>query len=444
MNLLSKFRLLMVLASGLQSFTSKGAEIGVVQLTETPTTFLLSNSVIVARVTKASGEFSLRFQGQEVIARGYWSQVGRSSEGDIARFGSKRSSSITIDPKANEGARGEVACVFKQDEGANGLPCDVEMRYALGREDHGLYVYAIWKHRPGLASFSVGEARHAVKLNPMFDYLAIDARRHGILPSGEDWDRGEQLNMKEVRRIKTGPFAGRVEHKYDYSTILAETPAYGWASTSRKMGVWLVNPSIEYIAGGPTKVELTGHLDVNPGGAPTLLNMWHGSHYGGSSLAIKQDEAWQKVIGPFFYYCNSGSEPEVLWKDAVAKAKKEEQAWPYDWVEHPEYPRRSARGEVHGKIAIHDSLTPNLQVSNLWVGLAAAPYEGGAGRGNTTVDWQRDSKHYEFWSRANSDGTFQVQKVRSGTYALYAFADGVLGEFSRADVKVTPGMALDL
>jgi rhamnogalacturonan endolyase len=250
--------------------------------------------------------------------------------------------------------------------------------------------------------------------------------------------------MKEVRRIKTGPFAGRVEHKYDYSAILAETPAYGWASTSRKMGVWLINPSIEYIAGGPTKVELTGHLDVNPGGAPTLLNMWHGSHYGGSVLAIKQDEGWQKVIGPFFYYCNTGSGPDALWKDAVAKAKKEEQAWPYDWVEHPEYPRRSARGEVHGKIAVNDSLNPNLQVSNLWVGLAAAPYEGSAGRGNTSLDWQRDSKHYEFWSRANRDGTFQVQKVRAGTYTLYAFADGVLGEFSRADVKVTSSMALDL
>ena len=40
------------------------------------------------------------------------------------------------------------------------------------------------------------------------------------------------------------------------------------------------------MAGGLTKAELTGHLDVNPGGTPTLLNMWLGSHYGGSAFSV--------------------------------------------------------------------------------------------------------------------------------------------------------------
>src|SRR5207248_7581043 len=133
-------------------------------------------------------------------------------------------------------------------------------------------------------------------------------------------------------------FAGRIEHKYDYSAILADTPAYGWASTGRHVGVWLINPSIEYLAGGPTKVELTAHLDVNPGGAPTLLNMWHGSHYGGSSLVVAQPEAWAKVIGPFLLYCNSAPGHEPMWKDALAKARTEQQAWPYAWVSDRAYP----------------------------------------------------------------------------------------------------------
>jgi rhamnogalacturonan endolyase len=424
--------------------TASAAESLAVHISESPAIFILSNGVVTARINKSSGEFSLNFQGQEVITRGYWSQVGRSSAGDIARFASKHSSAITIDPAHNQAARGEVACRFDYSEGSGGLPCNVEMRYAMGAQDKGLYVYAIWEHRPGFPSFSVGEARHALKLNSAFDYLAIDANRHGVLPSGADWDQGEPLNMKEVRRIKTGPFAGRAEHKYDYSAILAETPAYGWASTKKQLGVWLVNPSIEYLAGGPTKVELTGHLDVNPGGAPTLLNMWHGSHYGGSSLAVKGDESWRKVIGPFFYYCNSGGEPAALWKDALAKAKTEEAAWPYSWVAHPDYPHAAARGSAIGKIKIDDPAVSSLGVSNLWVGLAAAPYEGGAGRRNTTVDWQLDSKHYQFWSRASGDGTFKLQNIRPGIYSLYAFADGVLGEYNKADVKVREGASVDL
>src|SRR3954471_17465781 len=422
---------------------AKGADRPSVQISESPAAFILSNGVVAVRINKTSGDFSLAYGGQEVITKGYWSQVGGGAGGSIARFGSKRSSVITIDPKQNESARAEVACRFNYEEGSGGLPCDVEMRYSLGREDHGLYVYAIWEHRPGFPSFSVGEARHALKLNPVFDYLAIDTNRHGVLPSGADWDGGEVLNMKEVRRIKTGPLAGRVEHKYDYSAILADTPAYGWASTAKQLGVWLINPSMEFIAGGPTKVELTGHLDVNPGGAPTLLNMWHGSHYGGSSLAVKGDESWRKVIGPFFYYCNSGAAPEGLWKDALARAKAEQKSWPYAWVVHPGYPFAAARGSVGGKITIEDPGAPDLKVQNLWVGMAAAFYEGG-GRGNATVDWQRDSKHYQFWSRGNSDGNFQIGNVRPGTYTLYAFADGVLGEFSKANVEVRAGNSVDL
>ena len=76
------------------------------------------------------------------------------------------------------------------------------------------------------------------------------------MPRPEDWDKGTQLNMKEVRRLTTGIYAGQVEHKYDYSAIQFEIPAFGWSSTEHKLGLWFVNPTIEYLSGGPTKVEL--------------------------------------------------------------------------------------------------------------------------------------------------------------------------------------------
>lgn len=51
----------------------------------------------------------------------------------------------------------------------------------------------------------------------------------------------------------------------------------------------MINPSVGHIAGGPTKMELTGHLDCGGGALPTLLNMWQGSHYGGTELTLDQD-----------------------------------------------------------------------------------------------------------------------------------------------------------
>lgn len=426
---------------------AKAAPAPPVSVIETADTFTLANGLVNARIDKRGGAFSLEYEKTTVIERGYWSQVGRSANGDIARFGGKRSASVRIDPAKNSGERGEVVCRFEYDGKSGALPCDVELRFALGRGDTALYTSGYWEHKTGYPEFSVGEARTAYKLNPrVFDFLTIDANRNEQLPNGADWDKGEQLNMKEVRRIKTGPFAGRVEHKYDYSAILADTPAYGWSSTRQHVGVWLINPSSEYLAGGPTKVELTGHLDVNPGGAPTLLNMWHGSHYGGSSLVVAESEAWSKMIGPFLLYCNAAPDHDALWKNALARAQTEKNMWPYAWEADAYYPAAEGRGEVSGKLTVEDAQAAKTSIRNLRVGLAAEPYTPSVSRGRRggPIDWQRDSKHYQFWTKADEAGNFSLKNVRPGTYALYAFADGVLGEFTKTNITVTPGKSFDV
>jgi len=63
----------------------------------------------------------------------------------------------------------------------------------------------------------IGESRFGVKLNgALVDWMSIDARRNKLMPSGDDWDIGAPLNMKEARRQTTGIYAGLVEHKYDW------------------------------------------------------------------------------------------------------------------------------------------------------------------------------------------------------------------------------------
>ncbi|HEY3861358.1 MAG TPA: polysaccharide lyase family protein [Verrucomicrobiae bacterium] len=436
-----------MLALGARAF---GADVTV---SEDPSAYTLANGVLMARVNKRSGDLvSLQYQGLELMGRvsghpaGYWEQ-------SPARL--RETNAVTINPARNGGERGEVSIKgfytnSRSSFGLGSAAADIEIRYALARGDSGLYAYAIFSHGSNQPRASIGESRFAAKLNPrVFDYMIIDSRRQRLMPAAEDWDSGAQLNMKEARRMTTGRYIGQVEHKYDYSAIQFDIPAFGWAGTKNRVGFWFINPSTEYLSGGATKVELTGHLDDNEGAAPTLLNYWRGSHYGGSVCSIGADESWSKVIGPFMIYCNGGAEPAALWKEALARAAKEAAKWPYGWVEGVDYPHKSERGSATGQILLTDKEVPDLAMSNILAGLAAPDYAPSGGRGfggagPRLVDWQTDAKYYQFWTRGDARGRFKIENVRPGTYTLHVIADGVAGELARTNVSVAAGQTLDL
>lgn len=471
---------------------ASAADKATVTVRQDQNTFYLANGIVSAAVDKESGDLvSLKYQGLELMASGggatggYWSSVGR------ARAGVKQSATVRVNPEANGGELVEISVRSANDPARPGSPLDVDIRYALRRGESWLYAYAIWQHQPGYPAFSVGEARYCLKLNPdVFDHMTIDANRRRVMPSGEDWDKGAPTNLKEARLMTTGIHKGVVEHKYDYAAVFSETPAYGWSSTKQNVGLWLINPSLEYIGGGPTKAELTGHLDVNPRGLPTLLNMWLGSHYGGTGFAVGTNEAWTKFIGPFLIYCNATA-PQAgldqtqaaLWQEALVRARVEQERWPYAWLADADYPLAEQRSSVNGRVVLQDRFAPGATMSNVWVGLTAADYEvpvvgGGSGRrfgtnnffrpgftnafrgtnfpprgfGSTNgiarngfpvkQDWQRDAKHYQFWVRADEQGRFTIPNVRAGSYWLRAIADGVIGELVATDVTVAPGTSV--
>ena len=417
-----------------------------VTITDTGGVYTLANGIVTAQIDKASGRLrSLTYRGIETINTGYWSHT--PSGPDVM-------DTVTISPQTNGGRRGEVS--IKEVSGGHPMGsgpggstvADIEVRYALDRGSSGLYTYSILQHKPSYPTTSIGEARFAVKLNDdVFDWMTVDADRNLKMITAYDWDHGTRLNMKEARRMTTGVLKGQVEHKYDYSAVQFDTPAYGWSSTKEHVGFWIVNPSDEYLSGGPTKLELSAHRDatftdsLTAPAAPTLLNYWRGSHYGGSSCVMAQGEKWTKVIGPFLLYCNSGPTPDALWKDALAQASKEANAWPYSWVSGVDYPHKEARGTVAGQVALADPLAPKAKMTHLLVGLAHPDYTPDSGG---PVDWQLDAKYYEFWVRGDAQGRFTIPNVRPGTYTLHAIANGVLGEYAKADVTVAAGQSLDL
>ncbi|HEX4996670.1 MAG TPA: polysaccharide lyase family protein [Terriglobia bacterium] len=400
-------------------------------VTEDGASFTLSNGIVTARILKSNGDIrSLQYQGTEILtdrsghAGGYWSHDTTGGKSIVTK--------VTIDPTGNNGERAEVSIKgvsggVKMGHGpgaaADGdFPADIEIRYTLGRGDSGIYTYCIFEHLPEYTGATMTEARFAAKLADFFDWISIDARRNKYYPEeipGED--------------------------KYVYTAVQSESPAFGFSSTKRNIGFFFINPSMEYLSGGPTKPEFLAHRDTTAVQAPVVLNYWRSSHYGGANVTVGAGERWTKVIGPFMLYVNEGPDPLAMWREAQSKAAAEAEKWPYGWAHAENYAGPSQRGAVRGRLALTDPLLKAFP-GRVMVGLASPTYTPpGARAGAAPITWQTDAKHYEFWASSNnSDGRFTIPKVSPGVYTLYAFADGILGEFSKADVRVGEGETVDL
>lgn len=440
-----------ILATGVQAAEQADMNPPVV-VSEDADTAMLANGVIAATVKKANGNLlSLRFHGMELMSRGqgYWNIYGNiPGQNKTEQKPAPAIFRISQNPVQNGGALGEIVLQFPYRGQFNAVPLDIEIRYTLRRGDSGLYGWTVVEHASQYPPFNIEVGTVCLKLNPyVFDFLSVDSRRQRQMASGEDWVKGERLNLLEARRLTTGIRKGEVEHKYDYNVLFSETPAWGWSSSKHHVGLFVVNPSIEYLNGGPVAVDYVGHIDGKPSlpADPTLLLIWHSPHYGGRGIQIKDGEPWRKIVGPFLLYCNTGETPYAMWQDALVRARQEQLAWPYAWADAPGYEHVQQRGSVSGRLIVRDPQAPNANAAGAWIGLAQPPYQATFNRGKPiTIDWQTDGKHYQYWTRADATGQFTIPNARPGRYVLYAFTDGVLGEFSRADVRVEPGKTTEL
>jgi rhamnogalacturonan endolyase len=483
------------------------------------TSFTLDNGIVTARVNKRTGGLeSLRYRGLETMGHdqpsggGVWEQNPANAEkvGGLTQ-------SLTIDPAQNGGDRAEVSVkgVTHGDPraglspgspgGASGglINCDLELRYALGRGESGLYAYAIFSHPAAYGPLNVPESRFITFISQRFDWLSVDADRNLLECAPLDWGRGVVVHAKEQRIMSQGFYKNSVEHKYSYTAVQYKTPAYGWSSTRDHVGIWFINPTIEYLSGGASKQELDCHFGDNGNPDPIILDYWRGTHYGGgASCNVAAGEEWNKVVGPIFIYVNAldrfetpapadldtlaatAGNPTVpaawhdnataLWRDALRQAAQEKGKWPYDWVNGVDYPHRDGRANVTGQLVLDDPQAASTRLPHLTIGLAypdapagsrpalrpasagsaATGLAGSGGPGGRRgfrgrpaprpPTWTNDAKHYQFWNDGSEDGKFTITEVRPGRYTLHAFADGVLGEFAQANITVAAGQDLDL
>src|SRR5262245_27463002 len=343
------------------------------------TTWTLDNGIIKATINKRNGLMpSLIYGGVELMGRdggGVWEQT--------PQLAPELTQSLTIDPSTSGGDRAEVSVkgvtggkvMLSPNAPGGGTMCDLEIRYALARGESGIHTYAIFSHPAAYAGMGVGESRFITFLSKTFDWISVDADRNMLACAPRDWGTGVVVHAKEQRIMSQGVYKNSVEHKYSYNAVQYKIPAYGWSSTKEHIGIWFINPTIEYLSGGASKQELVCHFGDTANPNPIILNYWRGTHYGGGATCrVAAGEKWSKVVGPMFVYVNSlekfrtptkadidtlaatAGDPTVpsawkdnataLWQDALRQAKAERAKWPYEWVAGVDYPHKKDRGTV--------------------------------------------------------------------------------------------------
>lgn len=330
--------------------------------------------------------------------------------------------------KTNTADMVDVGCKEKYN-GSQPHAFDIEIHYVLRRGATGIYVYALLSHPASYPATSVGEWR-VVWPTPeksgkyLMEKIYVDNTRHWVMPTPDELEHRIPTPIKEISFFRSGPWANKGESKYTYSATYEDIGTFGFASDVNKVGAFTVLGGFDYYNDGPRKQDLTA-LD---GG---MTHHFGRNHYGDTGIHVDAGEEWSKIFGPFLLYANGGSDGDTLWHDAQRQAAAEQAAWPYAWLTGvPEYPPDAQRGTVSGSLSIADKLKPGQTAKGAWIGLAQPP----AG-----LDFQSETKNYQYWSHVAADGRFTIPHVRPGVYTLYAFVDGEVGQYVQEKVTVTAG-----
>lgn len=413
---------------------SGGGEAGLgadVVLSATSSTVTLDNGVIRAVVAKRNGTVtSYLFNGVQMVDPAnpiYYSMHGG------AGFDVPDDCVYSVVTETTDMV--DISCkrVWRPDAGRKHA-FDIDLHYVLRRGDTGLYAYAILDHPASYPADVCGEWRIVWKLPRdrerfFFERAYVDELRHGEMPSVADYRQASATGIKEIVRLNTGVRAGKYDGKYSYAARYFDIGTWGHASDTTKKGVWFVLGGHDYFNDGPTKQDLTLSESY-------LLMHFGRNHYNSAEVKVAAGENWRKMFGPFLLYCNGTdvrqNAGDALWADAKAQVAAEQAAWPYAWLRTPDHPAPQERGSLSGKLTIHDALKAGVSGAGAHVGLAAPEAEAG--------NWQFQAKGYQYWTVADAEGRFEIKGVRPGRYTLYAYNDGVVGEYSKNDVEIAAGV----
>ncbi|XP_021743772.1 probable rhamnogalacturonate lyase B isoform X1 [Chenopodium quinoa] len=319
------------------------------------------------------------------------------------------------------------------------VPLNIDRRVIMLQGSAGFYCYGIYEKLKEWPGFNLPQTRIVFKLNKKwFQYMAVADNRQRKMPLPDDRLPGRcQVLEPPEAVLLTNPieeeFKGEVDDKYQYSCEDRDLQVHGWICTDPPTGMWQITPSDEFRTGGPFKQNLTSHV------GPYNLAMFISAHYAGEDMVAKfaQGEAWKRVFGPVFTYVNCVPKEDDwhwLWDDAKEQAVIETDRWPYSFPASEDYPTSDQRGNLSGRLLVHDRYFNDdyIPANGAYIGLASP---------NEPKSWQLEGKGYQFWTTTDEDGYFFIDDIRAGDYNLYASVPGFIGDYvCDNNVSVTQGL----
>ncbi|KAG9455721.1 hypothetical protein H6P81_000229 [Aristolochia fimbriata] len=417
----------------------------------------MDNGIVTVTLLNPEGSVSgIRFNGIDNLMllnanetdRGYWDLVWINKQEEGGVFHIIEGTEFRVIRNDEEQVELSFTRTWNSSLAGTRVPLNIDKRFVMLRDSPGFYSYAIYDRPRGWPGFRLSQTRLTFKLRPdKFQFAVVDDTRHKLMPMPEDlkFPRGTTLAYKEATLLKnpTNPaLKGTVDDKYQLSAENKDSSVHGWICNDPPTGFWLITPSQEFRSGGPLKQELTSHT------GPTTLAVFQSSHNAGDPLEpnFQKGEPWKKVYGPVFFYLNRaqrgvGAPPPYpsLWDDAKRQASQEVGKWPYSFPASPDFQQANQRGAVHGRLLVRDKYL------NGGAAVPAASAHIGLAQPGVAGSWQTECKGYQFWTRAGSDGSFSIRNVRTGTYNLYAFVPGYMGDYRySASITIIPGGNISL
>lgn len=379
---------------------------------------VLKNSNVSLRLTKKTAEITALYRNGDdptlnYLRGGGGAYLANWSIDGVAKSQTIKSASYQVVQQDSE----RVEVVLTQNDPAV-LPFVLEIHIALDKSSQGLYYYTVYRYTDTMPSgLAIQQLRYAFRTDgTLFTSYAIDDQRQGVAPRESDFAPEEVQDA--TYRLPDGSVYSKYQQISDDEGSNSVFGVYGDG-----VGLSLIQPNKDWMAGGPTRQELTTHT-VESG---QILN-WHENsrHYGATDVV--PERGWEKVYGPFFLYVQAGDSQASMWADAKSTLADEVGKWPYRWISNPLY-AAGTRADVTGTLEPTGGASP----SNAWVVLA-----------DPGVDVQSGNGSYVYSARANAEGTFRIPAVRPGSYTLHAFVDGISGELTKPGITVNPSTTVDL
>lgn len=363
------------------------------------------------------GDLELLGGGGRVYFDANVNEIGNSGGGDYWQLGGTNPASYSFTTGS------DFVDVAVSHSATSYMPFDVTTHYVMRDGEQGFHLYNEFEHTTAMPDKNLIQTRMVLRGDPnLFDHHSVTDTRFGIMPTPAEFAAGTVVQDATTRLSPGTAYEAEtgkdVYTKYDWSLDSENKEVIGFYGDT--VGAWIVQPHKETQTGGPPKQHLTVHQTET---TPVLLGMLTSLHYG-TSEPIEFAGDKDRAFGPFYVHLNAGPDHATLRADAKTYADRSVHQSFYDTLNIPGWTQTADRSNVTGLL----NLASGEDVTGATLILS-----------DNNTDFQFATDGHQYWSKANTDGTFDLSGVSPGTYRLTGYVPGVYGEFIMNDVVIGTG-----